>query len=82
MTRAPLWHADVQLKCPDWVDTPGRARGSGTRSCGCWAYAVQQIHIWQIVDGKIVEHWAARDDLGLREQLGLLDTQQQPETRS
>jgi predicted ester cyclase len=43
---------------------------------------VQQIHIWQIVDGKIVEHWAARDDLGLREQLGLLDTQQQPETRS
>ena len=27
------------------------------------------IHIWRVADGIIVEHWACRDDLGLREQL-------------
>ena len=33
-------------------------------------YAVQHIHIFKLADGKITEHWAARDDLGLIEQLG------------
>ncbi len=27
------------------------------------------IHIWRVVDGIIVEHWATRDDMGLLEQL-------------
>jgi predicted ester cyclase len=27
------------------------------------------IHIWRVVDGVIVEHWACRDDMGLVEQL-------------
>ena len=27
------------------------------------------IHIWRVADGVIVEHWACRDDMGLREQL-------------
>jgi predicted ester cyclase len=27
------------------------------------------IHIWRVADGMIVEHWACRDDMGLREQL-------------
>ena len=27
------------------------------------------IHIWRVVDGMLVEHWACRDDLGLVEQL-------------
>jgi predicted ester cyclase len=27
------------------------------------------IHIWRVVDDKVVEHWACRDDLGLLEQL-------------
>jgi predicted ester cyclase len=30
-----------------------------------WTY----IHIWRVVDGKIVEHWACRDDLGLLRQV-------------
>jgi len=28
------------------------------------------IHIWRVVDGLIVEHWATRDDMGLLVQLG------------
>ncbi len=27
------------------------------------------IHIWRVADGRIVEHWACRDDMGLLEQL-------------
>jgi predicted ester cyclase len=27
------------------------------------------IHIWRVSGGMIVEHWACRDDMGLREQL-------------
>jgi lactoylglutathione lyase len=27
------------------------------------------IHIWRVLDGQIVEHWATRDDMGLLVQL-------------
>ena len=27
------------------------------------------LHIWRVVDGMLVEHWACRDDVGLLEQL-------------
>ena len=40
----------------------------GTAATGvdvAWTF----IHIWRVVDGMIVEHWACRDDMGLREQL-------------
>lgn len=33
---------------------------------GTWRF----IHIWRVADGMIVEHWACRDDMGLREQVG------------
>ncbi len=36
------------------------------------AYSVQHIHIFRVAGGKIVEHWAVRDDLGLLQQLGAL----------
>jgi steroid delta-isomerase-like uncharacterized protein len=32
----------------------------------------EQIHVMRIKDGKIVEHWAGRDDVGMLRQLGLL----------
>lgn len=35
-------------------------------------FAVQQIHIMRVADGRIIEHWACRDDVGLMRQLGLL----------
>jgi ketosteroid isomerase-like protein len=34
-------------------------------------YAVQHMHLFRIVDGKITEHWANRDDLGAAKQIGL-----------
>ena len=45
---------------PLLADTPASGRQ------GTWTF----IHIWRVVDGIIVEHWACRDDLGLLEQLG------------
>ena len=35
--------------------------------------AVEMVHIWRLVDSKIVEHWAVRDDLGLMMQLGVVE---------
>jgi predicted ester cyclase len=34
-------------------------------------FTAQHIHMFRIVDGKIKEHWANRDDLGAARQLGL-----------
>jgi lactoylglutathione lyase len=39
------------------LDVSGRAAS--------WTF----IHIWRVDDGLIVEHWACRDDMGLRDQL-------------
>jgi predicted ester cyclase len=35
-------------------------------------FATKQIHIWRIEDGKVIEHWSVRDDLGQALELGLL----------
>jgi predicted ester cyclase len=40
-------------------DTPVSRRGVS------WTF----IHIWRVTNGIIVEHWACRDDMGLREQV-------------
>ena len=42
-------------------------------------FAVRHTYIWRIADGKIVDHWGSRDDLGLLAQLGLLPAGEQPE---
>jgi predicted ester cyclase len=34
------------------------------------SYTVQHIHIYRVANGKIREHWAVRDDLGMLRQLG------------
>ena len=33
-------------------------------------FSVTQSHWFRVAEGKVVEHWANRDDLGLAEQLG------------
>jgi predicted ester cyclase len=35
-------------------------------------YAVQHVHLFRLADGKVIEHRAVRDDLGLLLQLGVL----------
>lgn len=34
--------------------------------------AVELVHMFRVRDGKITEHWAVRDDLGLMKQLGVI----------
>jgi len=36
--------------------------------------AVEMVHIWRLLDGKVVEHWAVRDDLALMQQLGVVES--------
>lgn len=35
-------------------------------------FSVEHIHIFRITGGKLSEHWAVRDDLGMMRQLGVL----------
>ncbi|MCI4347121.1 MAG: ester cyclase [Thermoplasmata archaeon] len=35
------------------------------------SYAVQHVHLFRIVEGRLAEHWANRDDLGAARQIGL-----------
>jgi predicted ester cyclase len=35
-------------------------------------FATKQIHVYRIEDGKLIEHWSVRDDLGQALQLGLI----------
>ena len=35
-------------------------------------FTAEQIHIWRVMDGKVIEHWSVRDDLGQALQLGLI----------
>jgi predicted ester cyclase len=37
--------------------------------------AFRHVHILRFQDGKVVEHWAIRDDLGLGRQLGAIPSQ-------
>jgi predicted SnoaL-like aldol condensation-catalyzing enzyme len=45
--------------------TPGTEPTSKT-------FSIQIIHMFRLAGGKITEHWAGRDDLGLHWQLGLI----------
>ena len=35
-------------------------------------FEIEAIHLYRIQDGKVAEHWAKRDDVGLATQLGLI----------
>ena len=36
------------------------------------AFATEHIHLFRMEDGRVAEHWAVRDDLGMMRQLGLV----------
>jgi predicted ester cyclase len=42
-------------------------------------YEIQHIHWFKLRDGKIIAHWANRDDVGMMQQLGLLPAPKRPE---
>jgi steroid delta-isomerase-like uncharacterized protein len=44
-------------------------------------FEVEHIHWYKLRDGKIVDHYAVRDDLGMMKQLGLLPTSTGPDTK-
>jgi predicted ester cyclase len=77
-----LWgpmHADVEDEICEGdkvvarVTMHGRHLGEflGTAPTGK-EFGAEQIHIWRIEDGKVIEHWSVRDDLGQALQLGLI----------
>jgi predicted ester cyclase len=35
-------------------------------------FAAQQSHWFRVVDGRLAEHWAVKDDLGMLRQLGIM----------
>src|SRR5215470_14849226 len=41
-------------------------------------FAVEQIHIYRITDGKVIEHWSSRDDLSQAMQLGFIPAGARP----
>jgi predicted ester cyclase len=43
---------------------------SGLRPTGR-SYTGQHLHLFRIVDGRLTEHWANRDDLGVARHLGM-----------
>jgi predicted ester cyclase len=53
------------------VDEELRAFGFTIPALG-QSYTVTHVHIYRIVDLKIREHWAVRDDLGMLRQLGAI----------
>jgi predicted ester cyclase len=38
------------------------------------SYTVHHVHIYRVAKGKIVEHWALRDDIGMLRQLGAIES--------
>jgi predicted ester cyclase len=45
---------------------------NGTFPASGKPFAVEHVHIFRLAAGKIIEHWAVRDDLGWLRQLGIL----------
>ena len=63
----------------DLVVVYGRRRGTwqassfrGIDTPADLPVSVELAHMFRLEDGKIVEHWAVRDDLGMLQQLGVL----------
>jgi steroid delta-isomerase-like uncharacterized protein len=44
--------------------------------------SVKQMHMVRFADGKIAEHWAMRDDLGMLRQLGVIPARNGPPSAS
>ena len=81
----PDYHADLEELVVEDDLLVARLVVSGTHLGDFMGFAptgrrfqVQHMHMYRVRDGKLVEHWACRDDLGQLTQLGLLPTPHPP----
>jgi predicted ester cyclase len=70
---------DIEDAAGDGETVAVRGTCSGTHEGELWGirptgkrFAVQQSHWFRVVDGKVAEHWALRDDLGMMRQIGAM----------
>ncbi|MCA1707866.1 MAG: ester cyclase [Actinobacteria bacterium] len=77
---------DIEDAVADGDTVAVRGTCSGTHEGELWGipptgehFAVQQVHWFRVADGKVAEHWAVRDDLGMMRQLGVISIQGQSE---
>jgi steroid delta-isomerase-like uncharacterized protein len=77
---------DVEDAVADGDKVAVRGTCSATHEGELWGiaptgerFAVQQAHWFRVADGKVAEHWAVRDDLGMMRQLGVMPPQGHPE---
>ncbi len=75
----PDYHADLEELVVEGDLMVARLTVSGTHLGDFMGFAptgrrfqVQHMHMYRVRAGKLVEHWACRDDLGQLTQLGLL----------
>jgi steroid delta-isomerase-like uncharacterized protein len=75
----PDHHFDIEDAAADGDTVAVRGTCSATHKGELWGipptgerFAVQQSHWFRVSGGKVAEHWAVRDDLGLLKQLGAL----------
>ena len=52
-----------------------RGGGPGDAASTGKTFAATQSHWFRLADGKIIEHWANRDDLAMAQQLGWIPRQ-------
>lgn len=79
------WTTETEVVDGDLVVTYGNMSGRQTGEFVVWTpdadverafvptgktFSVRQAHFQRIVDGKVIEHWAVRDDQGMAMQLG------------
>ena len=74
----PDYHAELHETLVDGDLIAARLQVSGTHKGDFMgvaptgrSFSVQHMHMYRVRDGKLVEHWACRDDLGQLGQLGL-----------
>jgi steroid delta-isomerase-like uncharacterized protein len=69
---------DIEYAIADGYTVAVRGTCSGMHEGELWGmpptgerFAVQQAHWFRVADGRVAEHWAVRDDLGMMRQLGI-----------
>jgi steroid delta-isomerase-like uncharacterized protein len=82
----PNHRFDIEDAVADGDRVAVRGTCGGTHEGELWGipptgkrFAVQQVHWFRVADGKVAEHWAVRDDLGMMRQLGVVPTQRHSE---